>query len=112
NHHPMGNPPAGIEAREVAKLKPYAKNARTHSPEQIDQLVASIEEFGFTIPILVDEKGMVLAGHGRLAAAEKRGMTHVPVLVAKGWSEQRKKAYVIADNRLAENAGWDRQMLG
>lgn len=109
---PMGNPPAGIEAWDIARLKPYANNSRTHSPEQIDQLVESIEEFGFTIPILVDEKGMVLAGHGRLEAAKKRGMTHVPVLVTRGWSADRKRAYIIADNRLALNAGWDNKILG
>lgn len=109
---PCGNPPDGIESRSVASLKPYAKNARTHSDEQVEQLVASIEEFGFTIPILVDEKGMVLAGHGRLLAAEKRGMSHVPVMVARGWRAEKKRAYIIADNRLAENAGWNKLLLG
>lgn len=101
-----------IERRAVAKLKPYAQNSRLHSPEQIDQLVASIEEFGFTIPVLVDEQGMIIAGHGRVLAAEKRGMDTVPVIVARGWSVSKKRAYVIADNRLSENSSWDRKLLG
>lgn len=109
---PAGAPVDVLERWEVAKLKPFAQNARTHSPEQIDQLVASIEEFGFTIPVLVDEKGMIIAGHGRVLAAAKREMSHVPVLVARGWSDARKRAYVIADNKLAEGAGWDRNILG
>ena len=109
---PAGNPVDQLERWEVAKLKPYAQNARTHSPEQIAQLVASIEQFGFTIPVLVDEKGMIIAGHGRVLAAAKREMSHVPVLVARGWSAEQKRAYVIADNKLAEGAGWDRNILG
>lgn len=101
-----------VETREVAKLKRNPKNARTHSPEEVDEVVASIEEFGFTIPILIDEHDLILAGHRRLSAAEKRNMSHVPVLVARGWSDARKRAYMIADNRIALNAGWDRVMLG
>lgn len=101
-----------IERRAVAKLKPYAQNSRLHSPEQIDQLVASIEEFGFTMPVLVDETGMIIAGHGRVLAAAKREMETVPVIVARGWSPAKKRAYVIADNRLSENSTWDRKLLG
>lgn len=105
-------PPDGIERRAISQLKAYPKNAKQHPPEQIDQLVESIDQFGFTIPLLIDEKGLILAGHGRLLAAEKRGMTHVPCLVARGWSAEKKRAYVIADNRLSENGIWDRQILG
>jgi hypothetical protein len=107
--------PAEIEAVErwpLSKLKPHAKNSRTHSDEQIAQLVASIEEFGFTVPVLVDDAGTILAGHGRVLAAEKRGMDRVPVLVARGWSTERKRAYIIADHRIAENGGWDKKALG
>lgn len=109
---PAGNPVDKLERWEVSRLKPYAQNARTHSPEQVAQLVASIEQFGFTIPVLVDEKGMIIAGHGRVLAAAKREMSHVPVLVARGWSANQKRAYIIADNKLAEGAGWDRNILG
>lgn len=109
---PAGGAPEVIERWEISRLKPYANNPREHSPEQIGRLVESFEEFGFTIPVLVDEKGMILAGHGRVLAATKREMTHLPVIVARGWSEQRKKAYIIADNKLAEGSSWDRNKLG
>ena len=109
---PSGGGKREIEIWEVAKLKPFAKNARQHSPAQIEQLCASIEEFGFTFPILIDEKGTILAGHGRVLAAQKRGQTHVPAIVARGWPEDRKRAYVIADNRLAEISTWDKKLLG
>jgi ParB-like chromosome segregation protein Spo0J len=93
-------------------LIPYARNARTHSDEQIAQLMASIREWGFTVPILRDETGMVIAGHGRLMAAQRMGLESVPVVTAQGWSDAKKRAYVLADNRLALNAGWDEAMLG
>jgi DNA modification methylase len=90
---------------------PYARNARTHSPEQVDQIAASIREWGWTTPVLVDEAGGIIAGHGRVLAAKKLGIGEVPVMVAAGWSEAQKRAYVIADNKLALNAGWDNDLL-
>lgn len=95
----------------AAELVPYARNARTHSDEQIAQLMASIREWGFTTPILRDETGMVIAGHGRLLAAQRLKLTEVPVVTARGWSEAKKRAYVIADNQLALNAGWNEELL-
>jgi site-specific DNA-methyltransferase (adenine-specific) len=90
---------------------PYAKNSRTHSDAQVAQIAASIKEWGFTTAVLVDEDGGIIAGHGRLMAARKLGMTEVPVMVAAGWSDAQKRAYVIADNKLALNAGWDNELL-
>jgi len=96
---------------EIEKLIPYARNARTHSDEQIAQIAASIKEFGWTNPILIDEKSGIIAGHGRLAAARKLGMTKIPVIELTHLSEIQKKALIIADNKLALNSGWDNQML-
>jgi DNA modification methylase len=101
-----------VERRAVDALLPYAQNARTHSDAQVDQLAASIREWGWTIPVLVDEAGMIIAGHGRILAARKLGLQEVPVMVARGWSESKRRAYVLADNRLALNAGWDKDLLG
>ena len=95
----------------IDRLIPYARNARTHSEAQIAQIAASIREWGWTTPILVDENGTVLAGHGRLAAARQLQMTKVPVIVASGWSDAKRRAYILADNKLALNAGWDDQIL-
>jgi len=100
-----------VERRAVDSLVPYARNARTHSPEQVDQLAASIREWGWTTPVLVDEVGSLIAGHGRVMAAKKLGIAEVPVMVAAGWSEAQKRAYVLADNKLAMNAGWDNDLL-
>ena len=100
-----------IERRAVESLIPYARNARTHSDEQVAQIAASISEWGWTVPVLVDETGGIIAGHGRVMAARKLGITEVPVMVAAGWSEAQKKAYVLADNKLALNAGWDQELL-
>ena len=100
-----------VERRTVASLIPYARNSRTHSPEQVDQLAASIREWGWTMPVLIDEEGGLIAGHGRIMAAKKLGIKDVPTMVAVGWSEAKKKAYVIADNKLALNAGWDNDAL-
>ncbi len=97
--------------RAVESLIPYARNSRTHSDEQISQIAASIREFGFTNPVLVDEVGGIIAGHGRVMAARKLSMLEVPVLVLAGLSETKKRAYVIADNKIALNAGWDEEML-
>lgn len=97
--------------KQVESLIPYARNSRTHSDEQVAQIAASIREFGFTNPVLVDEVGGIIAGHGRVMAARKLAMLEVPVLVLAGLSETQKRAYVIADNKIALNAGWDEEML-
>jgi DNA modification methylase len=104
-------PAEKIEMRQLDKLIPYARNSRTHSDTQVAQIAASIKEWGWTTPILVDEEGTIIAGHGRTLAARKLGLAEVPVMVARGWSEAQKKAYVIADNQLAMNAGWDTELL-
>lgn len=104
-------PAQSSELWPIEKITPYARNSRTHSDEQVAQIAASIREWGWTNPILVDEDGGLIAGHGRLLAARKLGLTQIPTMVAKGWSEAQKKAYVIADNKLALNAGWDLEML-
>ena len=88
-------------------LVPYAKNSRTHGVEQIDQIVASINEFGFTNPILTDGKGHVIAGHGRLLAALKLGLETVPTISLEHLTAAQRRAYIIADNKLALNAGWN-----
>ena len=93
------------------RLVPYERNARTHSPEQVAQIVASIQEFGFTNPLLVDGADGILAGHGRLAAAKDMGLADVPVIVLDHLSERQRKAYILADNQLALNAGWDTDLL-
>ena len=108
---PQAWPAAQVEMWQVADLVPYAKNARQHPPEQIDQIAASMERFGFTIPILVAEDGTIIAGHGRLMAAAQLGLAEVPVMVARGWSEEDRRLYTLADNRLAEIAEWDPEML-
>lgn len=108
NHHPMAQ---HIELWPVDKLLPYTGNPRTHSEEQISQIAASIDEFGFNNPILVDTMAGVVGGHGRLRAARKLGLTHVPVIVLNHLTEAQKKAYIIADNQLALNAGWDADLL-
>ncbi|EMY4872439.1 ParB N-terminal domain-containing protein [Salmonella enterica] len=100
-----------MEYLPLGKLLRYAKNSRTHSDEQVDQLVNSIREFGFTNPVLIDEKNELIAGHGRLAAAEILELAEVPAIRLKNLSEKQKKAYRIADNKLALNAGWDMQLL-
>ena len=100
-----------IELWLLDKLIPFARNPRTHSDAQVAQIAASIAEFGFNNPILVDSKAGIIAGHGRLLAARKLGLTEVPVIVLDHLTEAQKRAYVIADNKLAENAGWDDEML-
>lgn len=100
-----------IEQWPTAKLLPYARNARTHSDDQVAQIAASIDEFGFTNPILAGSDGVIVAGHGRLAAAHKLGLEMVPVVVLDHLSPTQRRALVIADNRIAENAGWDDAML-
>ncbi len=100
-----------VERWPLNRLIPFARNARTHSARQIDQIAASMHEWGWTNPVLVDEAGMIIAGHGRVEAAHKLGLQEAPVMVARGWSEPKKRAYVIADNKLALNAGWDDALL-
>ena len=100
-----------IERRPIEALIPYARNSRTHSDEQIAQIAASMREWGWTNPVLVDEDGGIIAGHGRVMAAKRLGLKEVPVIVASGWTEAQKRAYIIADNKLALNAGWDEAML-
>jgi len=100
-----------IERWPTDKLVPYARNARTHSEEQVAQIAASIVEFGFTNPILAGSDGVIVAGHGRLAAAQKLGLDTVPVVVLDHLTPTQRRALIIADNRIAENAGWDDAML-
>jgi ParB-like chromosome segregation protein Spo0J len=104
-------PAEKIERRKVADLIPYARNARTHSEQQVAQIAASIKEWGWTTPLLVDEDNGIIAGHGRVMAAQKLGIDEIPVMIAKGWSDAQKRAYILADNQLALNAGWDSELL-
>jgi ParB-like chromosome segregation protein Spo0J len=103
--------PLKIEYRPLESLIPYANNSRTHSGEQIAQIAASIKEWGFTNPILVDGENGIIAGHGRVLAARKLAMGTVPVIELSHMSDAQKRAYIIADNKLAEKAGWDADLL-
>ncbi len=100
-----------ITQRKTETLKPYEKNARTHSPAQVKQIAASITEFGFNVPILIDDAGQIIAGHGRLMAANHLGLKTVPCIEINHLSEAQRRAYIIADNKLALNAGWDDDRL-
>ena len=100
-----------IEHRQVETLIPYARNARTHTDEQIGLIAGSIREFGFTNPVLVDGDNGIIAGHGRVMAARKLGLGTVPVIELAHLSEAQRKALILADNKLAERAGWDRELL-
>lgn len=100
-----------IVMRRIAELTPYARNARTHSPEQIAQIARSIVEFGFTNPVLVDRDGGIIAGHGRVLGAASLDMGEVPTLDVHWLTPAQRRAYVIADNQLALNAGWDNALL-
>src|SRR3954469_4368202 len=100
-----------VERWPMTRLVPYARNARTHSAEQIDQIAASIREWGWTTPVLVAEDCTIIAGHGRVLGAKNLGLTDAPVMVARGWSKAQIKAYALADNKLALNAGWDEALL-
>lgn len=104
-------PALKVEMWPLAKVKPYEKNARLHSEEQVEQIAKSIDEFGMTTALLVDEKGVLIYGHGRYHALMLRGFNQAPVMVARKWTEARKKAYRIADNQLTLNAEWDTQLL-
>jgi DNA modification methylase len=100
-----------IERRNVEDLIPYARNARTHSDEQVAQIAASMKEWGWTNPVLIDEEGSIIAGHGRVLAARQLGITDVPCMVARGWTDAQKQAYRLADNQLAMQADWDNDLL-
>ncbi len=100
-----------IEFKNTDKLIPYINNARTHSDEQVQQIAASIKEFGFTNPILLDEENGIIAGHGRLRGAQLLSLNEVPTITLSGLTEAQKKAYVIADNKISLNAGWDEELL-
>jgi hypothetical protein len=100
-----------IERVAIAALIPYVRNSRTHSDVQVAQIAASIREFGFTNPVLLDEANGIIAGHGRVLAARKLGMQDVPAIRLAHLTEAQKRAYVIADNKLALNAGWDEELL-
>lgn len=104
-------PAEAVERRPVADLIPYARNPRTHTAKQVEQIAASIKRFGWTMPCLVDEAGEIIAGHGRVMAAELLGIEEAPCMVAEGWSEAEKRAYVIADNQLTLNGAWDQELL-
>jgi len=100
-----------IDYRKTGELIPYINNSRTHSEQQVQQVAASIKEFGFTNPLLIDEHKGIIAGHGRLQAAQMMGMDKVPTITLEGLTEAQRKAYVIADNQLALNSGWDLDLL-
>ena len=100
-----------LERLPISALVPYARNSRTHSDDQLAQIAASMREFGFTNPVLIDEQGGIVAGHGRVMAAQRLGLDHVPCLRLAGLTEAQRRAYVIADNQIALNAGWDDAML-
>lgn len=100
-----------IVYKNVNDLIPYVNNTRTHSEEQINQIASSIKEFGFTNPVLIDAQGGVIAGHGRIMGAKKLNLTEVPTIVLSNLTEAQKKAYIIADNKIALNAGWDEDLL-
>lgn len=100
-----------VSYRRIEDLIPYARNARTHSADQVARIAGSIKEFGWTNPILVDGENGIIAGHGRLAAARKLGMSEVPVIELDGLSDVQKRAYIIADNKMALDAGWDDELL-
>jgi ParB-like chromosome segregation protein Spo0J len=100
-----------ITQRKTADLIPYVNNARTHSEQQVLQIAASIKEFGFNSPVLVDGENGIIAGHGRVLAAKKLGLDEVPTIELKHLTKTQKKAYILADNRLALNSGWDNDLL-
>lgn len=118
-NNPRGTGPGGDPLSEfpayktvsVESLVPYARNSRTHSPQQVDKIAASIREFGFLNPIIVDGQNGIVAGHGRVLAAQKLGLATLPCIEAGHLSEAQKRAYIIADNRLALDAGWDNNLL-
>ena len=104
-------PAEQIERRPVERLIPYARNARKHSPTQVAEIAGSIREWGWTVPVLVDEDDLIIAGHGRVLAAHQLAIRDIPVVVARGWSDAQKRAYTIADNEIATHATWNKELL-
>lgn len=104
----MRNTSSQLVDRDIASLRPHARNARTHSKKQVKQIAASIERFGFTNPVLVSDDGEIIAGHGRVEAAKLLGWRTVTTLALSHLNEAERRAYVLADNKLALNAGWDK----
>ena len=104
-------PAAKVEIWPIERLAANPRNARIHGPEQIEQIRASLRELGRTMPVLVRENGMLIAGHGRLEAAKLEGITEVPTIVARGWAEAQCQAYAIADNKLTDSSHWDEELL-
>jgi ParB-like chromosome segregation protein Spo0J len=100
-----------VELWPIEKLIPYANNPRLHSASDVERIAASILKWGWTNPVLVDERGVLIAGHGRVAAAARLGLKSIPVIVARGWSEEEKQAYRLADNELAARGSWDLDLL-
>ena len=100
-----------IKYKDINDLIPYVNNTRTHSEEQINQIASSIKEFGFTNPVLIDKNDGLIAGHGRVMGAKKLGLKEVPTITLDNLTEAQKKAYIIADNKIALNAGWDEELL-
>ncbi len=103
--------PDKIEHRKLSELIPYARNARAHSPAQVEEIAASIKRFGFVNPVLVGEDGVIIAGHGRVLGAARAKLTEAPVIVLTGLSESERRALALADNRIALNSSWDAEML-
>lgn len=102
---------AQIVERQITELRPYPRNARKHSPKQVKQIATSIERFGFTNPVLISDESEIMAGHGRVEAARLLGLATVPTIALAHLTEEERRAYVLADNKLALNAGWDREIL-
>src|SRR5215207_6925805 len=100
-----------ITVRPIASLKPYARNARTHSKKQIHQIAASIAEFGYTSPVIIDHTDTIMAGHGRVEAARSLGWSNVPTIRIEHLTPDQIRAYILADNRIAQSAGWDPEIL-
>jgi len=100
-----------VEMRQIDTLIPYIRNARTHSDNQVSKIAASIKEFGWTIPVLVSEDSTLIAGHGRVLAAKKLGITEIPTMVARGWTESQRRAYTLTDNKLTLDGEWDDELL-
>ena len=100
-----------IERRAVAKLVPYARNARKHGAAQIAEIAASIREWGWTVPVLIDDTGRIIAGHGRVLAAQQLEVADIPVIVAHGWTDAQKRAYALADNEIAAHSTWNKELL-
>ncbi len=111
SHKPIETYAQQYKAFPIAELKPFENNSRTHSAEQIEQIKKSINEFGFTNPIIVDLDKNILAGHGRVQAAKELGLNKLPCIIVNGLTEAQKRAYIITDNQISLNSGWDMDLL-